>query len=63
MNILITASIIESLVLKFYEELTITDFDAIEFVDVEVAYLPSIRDLRCLDTGNPKALFSGMLGT
>lgn len=42
-NILITALIIESLVLKFYEELIITDSNTIEFVDVDVAYLPSVK--------------------
>ena len=34
-NILITASIIESLILKFCEELAIADSDAIKSVDVE----------------------------
>jgi hypothetical protein len=36
-NILIAASIMESVVLKFCEEL------AMEFVDVEVAYLPGAK--------------------
>ncbi len=42
-NILIIASIIESLVLKFCEELVIADSDAMGFVDVEVAYLPGAK--------------------
>jgi len=40
---LIIASIIESLVLKFCEELVIADSDAMGFVDVEVAYLPGAK--------------------
>jgi hypothetical protein len=57
----------ESLVLKFCEELAIADFDAMEFVDVEVAYLHGakgkLRSYVAWLRGTPRLILSGIWGT